>query len=131
MYVYIDGARIGNAVAALGTTLKEMIEDTGVDAFSFGGTKAGAMFGEMIVFCRPEFNNYLEYSQKQSIQHMSKSKFLSAQIVTILEKEFWLRDGEKSNAAAKLLGPYLQEGREIPDEARATLQPYSIMRMAT
>ena len=114
MYVYIDGARIGNAVAALGTNLKEMIEDTGVDAFSFGGTKAGAMFGEMIVFCRPEFNNYLEYSQKQSIQHMSKSKFLSAQIVTILEKEFWLRDGEKSNAAAKLLGEKVSaKGYEI------------------
>ena len=30
--------------------------------------------------------------------------------------------GRVGSAAAKLLGPYLQEGREIPDEARATLQ---------
>ena len=103
MYVYIDGARLGNAVAALGCTLKEMIEDTGVDAFSFGGTKAGACFGEMIVFMRKEFDNYLEYSQKQSLQHMSKSKFLGAQIAVIIEKGLWLSDGERSNAMARLL----------------------------
>lgn len=114
MYVYIDGARIGNAVAALKTTLSEMLDKTGVDAFSFGGTKAGALFGEMIVFLRPEFNNYLEYSQKQSIQHMSKSKFLSAQIATILEQDIWYRDGERSNEAARLLAKKVSDkGYEI------------------
>ncbi|MBQ8387948.1 MAG: aminotransferase class V-fold PLP-dependent enzyme [Clostridia bacterium] len=114
MYVYVDGARIGNAVVALGTNLKEMLEDTGVDAFSFGGTKAGAMFGEMIVFFREEFNNYLDYMQKQSMQHMSKSKFLGVQLQVILEKELWLRDAEKSNAAAAYLEDKIREkGYEI------------------
>lgn len=114
MYAYLDGARIGNAVAYLGTNLTDMIEKTGVDAFSFGGTKAGAMFGEMVVFRRKEFNNYLEYTQKQSLQHMSKSKFLSAQILTVLEKELWLKDGKKSNEAAKKIEKVLREkGVEI------------------
>lgn len=103
MYVYVDGARIGNAVAALGTTLHDMIEVPDVDAFSFGGTKAGAMFGEMVVFRRAEFAEGLSYAQKQSLQHMSKSKFLSVQIATILEKELWLEVGRKSNAMAKKL----------------------------
>lgn len=103
MYVYVDGARIGNAFAALGVSIKEMLDDTDIDAFSFGGTKAGAMFGEMIVYKRSEFATALAYSQKQSIQHMSKSKFLSVQICTILEKEFWLKDGKKSNDMAALL----------------------------
>ena len=109
MYVYIDGARIGNAVVALGTNLKEMIEDTGVDGFSFGGTKAGAMFGEMIVFMRKEFAENLDYSQKQSIQHMAKSKFLGVQIATILREKIWLKDAEKSNDAAKTLERKLRE----------------------
>ena len=39
-----------NALFALNTTITEMIEETGVDVFSFGGTKAGAMFGEMVIF---------------------------------------------------------------------------------
>ena len=103
MYVYVDGARIGNAVAALGTTLHEMLEIPDVDAFSFGGTKAGAMFGEMIVFRRHEFAEGISYAQKQSLQHMSKSKFLSVQMETILEKKLWLTLAQKSNALAKKL----------------------------
>ena len=103
MYVYVDGARIGNAAAALGCSLREMLNDTGVDAFSFGGTKAGALFGEMIVFRRAEFARALSYSQKQSLQHMSKSKFLSVQMEVILREAIWIRDGERSNAMAALL----------------------------
>ncbi len=103
MYVYIDGARIGNAVVALNTDLKQMIEYTDIDAFSFGGTKAGAMFGEMIIFRRKEFDNNLKYSQKQSLQHMSKSKFLSVQIYTILKNELWLELAKKSNEKANEL----------------------------
>ncbi|MBR1867957.1 MAG: threonine aldolase [Clostridia bacterium] len=114
LYVYLDGARIGNAVVALNTDLKEMIEKTDVDAFSFGGTKAGAMFGEMVVFRRKAFANYLEYACKQSFQHMSKSKFLGVQIVSVLERNFWIDDAIKSNAAAKYLEKKLVEkGVEI------------------
>ena len=39
MYVHLDGARISNAVAALGVSLKEATMDCGVDIMSFGGTK--------------------------------------------------------------------------------------------
>ncbi len=109
MYVYMDGARLGNGVVALGTNLTDMIEKTGVDAFSFGGTKVGAMMGEMIVFRRREFANYLKYSQKQSLQHMSKSKFLSVQMAAILESELWIKNSVLSNNAAKLLGEKLAE----------------------
>lgn len=109
LYVYLDGARLANAVVALGTDIKAMIEGTGVDAFSFGGTKVGAMFGEMIVFRRGEFANCLKYSQKQSLQHMAKSKFLSAQIAYILESGLWLKNAKISNAAAKRLASKLAE----------------------
>ncbi len=109
MYVYLDGARIGNAVVALNTNLTEMIEYTDVDVFSFGGTKAGAMFGEMIVFRKEEFNNQLKYSQKQSLQHMSKSKFLSVQIYTILKNKLWLELSKKANQMAKILADKLSK----------------------
>lgn len=103
MYVYIDGARIANALTALNTDLTEMIEYTDVDAFSVGGTKAGAMFGETVVFRRKEFARCLEYSQKQSLQHIDKSKFLGVQMEYLLESGLWLENAKKSNAAAKLL----------------------------
>lgn len=106
MYVYIDGARISNALAALNTSLTEMIEKNGVDAFSFGGTKAGAMFGEMVVFRREEHFSALEYLQKQALQHMDKSKFLGVQMECLLKDGLWKRTAEHANSSAK----YLAEG---------------------
>lgn len=122
MYVYLDGARIGNAVVALNTNLKEMIEYTDIDAFSFGGTKAGAMFGEMIVFRRKEFSSNLKYSQKQSLQHMSKSKFLSVQICTILKNNLWIELSKKSNEkAGELAGKVSKKSYKIYYERQTNM----------
>ena len=44
--VHMDGARIANACAALGLSLKALTVDCGVDVLSFGGTKNGLMMGE-------------------------------------------------------------------------------------
>lgn len=113
MYVYMDGARIGNAVAALNTDFGSMIEDTGVDAFSFGGTKAGAAFGEMLVFFHEEFAKNITYMQKQILQHMPKSKFLSCQIAILLQENIWLDDARRSNESAALLEAGLRK-KNIP-----------------
>lgn len=43
MLVHMDGARICNAAAALGTSLRAITRDSGVDVLSFGGTKNGLM----------------------------------------------------------------------------------------
>ncbi len=109
MYVYLDGARLAHAVAAMNTDLHTMIEETGVDAFSFGGTKAGAMFGEIVVFLREQFGRQLAYSQKQSLQHMDKSKFLGVQMECLLKNGLWLQTAGHANAMAKLLAQKLKE----------------------
>jgi threonine aldolase len=106
MYVYVDGARITNALVALDTNLTQMIEDTGVDAFSFGGTKAGAMFGEIVVFRRKEHFVALDYLQKQALQHLDKSKFLGAQMEYLLKTELWKKTAKHANDTAK----YLEQG---------------------
>ncbi|HVA33990.1 MAG TPA: beta-eliminating lyase-related protein, partial [Candidatus Baltobacteraceae bacterium] len=46
LLVHVDGARIANAAAALGTTLRAVTVDAGVDVLSFGGTKNGLLLGE-------------------------------------------------------------------------------------
>lgn len=106
LYVYVDGARITNALVALNTGLKEMIQETGVDAFSFGGTKAGAMFGEMVIFRRLEHFRALEYQQKQALQHLDKSKFLGVQMEYLLKTELWKQTAAHANQMAK----YLEQG---------------------
>ena len=109
MYVYLDGARLFTAIAALNTDIKTMIEYPDIDAFTFGGTKAGAMFGEMVVFRRKEFSRNLPYSQKQSLQHLSKSKFLSVQLVELLKDDLWFKHGKIATDMAKLLEKKLLE----------------------
>lgn len=109
MAVYMDGARIGNAVVALNTSITEMIEGTGIDAFSWGATKAGAMFGEMVVFRREEWGANLPYLQKQSMQHLDKSQFLGVQAEYLLESGLWLKNARLANDAAKRLEKKLCE----------------------
>lgn len=109
MYVYVDGARLSNALVALDTTVTEMIEDTGVDAFSFGGTKAGAMFGEIVVFRRKEHFVALDYLQKQALQHLDKSKFLGVQMEYLLRTELWKKTAKHANDTAKYLERGLNE----------------------
>src|SRR5881275_45083 len=43
MYLHVDGARIANAAASLGLSLRHCTRDLGVDVLSFGATKNGAM----------------------------------------------------------------------------------------
>lgn len=101
--VHIDGARIGCAVAALDTSLEEMVVKTGVDALSFGGTKQGMLFGEALVFLKPGLGEEFPYWQKLSMQLASKMRFISAQFEALLEGDLWIENGRKANAMAQAL----------------------------
>lgn len=109
MYVFVDGARLGYAIAALDTNLTQMIEYPDVDAFTIGGGKAGAMFGDMVVFRREKFARHLDFIRKQSFQHFDKSKFLGVQMVALLEQERWIENARKANAVVRLLAEKLRE----------------------
>ena len=103
MKLFIDGARLGSALAALGVDLGMMTAGVGVDAFTVGGTKAGAMFGEAVVFTNAADLREGEYILKQSLQHFDKSKFLGAQMLCLFEGDRWIKNFAHSNAMAKLL----------------------------
>ncbi|MFZ9601800.1 MAG: threonine aldolase family protein, partial [Ilumatobacteraceae bacterium] len=64
MLVHMDGARIVNAAVALGSSAKALRSftiDAGVDVLSFGGVKAGLMFGEAVVFFNTSLASRVEY----------------------------------------------------------------------
>src|SRR5262249_6666894 len=48
--VHMDGARLANAAAHLGVSLRAASRDAGVDVLSFGGTKNGLFLGEAVIF---------------------------------------------------------------------------------
>lgn len=109
LYVYIDGARLSNAMERLNCGFKEMLEDTGVDIASFGANKNGAMFGEMLIILNKKFDKYIILQQKQSLQLFSKSRFMAVQFLTLLENELWRTNAKKSNSMAKLLESKMKE----------------------
>ncbi len=103
MKVHLDGARIANAVAAGGSNPASMVADTGVDVMTFGLTKNGAMYGEAVVFLRPELAERAAYVRKQAGQLSSKSRFIAAQLLALLEHDLWLRNAQHANDMARLL----------------------------
>lgn len=100
MTVHMDGARIANAAAALGTGFREFTTEVGIDALSFGGTKNGILYGEVIVALNPEAAPGLLYLRKLNMQLASKMRFLSAQFLALLEDDLWLRSAKHANAMA-------------------------------
>lgn len=109
MKLFIDGARLGSALASLGVSIREMLADTGVDAFTVGGTKAGAMFGEAVVFAHKEDLQAGDYILKQSMQHFDKSKFLGVQMLALFREDRWIANFRNANKMAALLGSKLKE----------------------
>jgi threonine aldolase len=109
MLLHMDGARLGNAAAALGCGLKDITADAGVDALSFGGTKNGLMFGEAVVFFRPELARDFPYIRKQGMQLCSKMRFIAAQFLALLDGELWRGNAAQANAMARLLAQELAD----------------------
>lgn len=105
---HVDGARLCNAAATLNTSLKALTADLGVDVLSFGGTKNGLMGADAIVFLKKGLAENFSYVRKQSMQLASKMRFLSAQMVALLEADLWLANARHANAMAKLLETHLR-----------------------
>lgn len=103
MMVHLDGARISNAAASLGTGFRELTVDTGVDVLSFGGTKNGMMYGEAVVFMNEEFAPDFKYLRKQGMQLASKMRYIAAQFDRFLDEDVWLKNAVHANRMAKLL----------------------------
>jgi threonine aldolase len=103
MFVHLDGARISNAVATLGVSLKEATVDCGIDIMSFGGTKNGLMIGEAILIFNEKLKANAPYFHKQTAQLFSKNRFIATQFTAFLTNDLWLRMANHSNKMAQLL----------------------------
>lgn len=103
MRVHMDGARIANACAALGLSLKALTVDCGVDVLSFGGTKNGLMMGECVVIFDDCLKVEARFVRKQSAQLASKMRYLSCQFTAYLTDELWLKNALHANAMARKL----------------------------
>src|ERR1700712_1762890 len=123
MRLHLDGARIANAAASLNLPLRAFTTDAGVDIVSFGGTKNGLLFGEAIVVLRPEVSSGLTFLRKMNMQLASKMRFVSAQLIALLEGDLGVRSARHANEMASRLAAAVRDlpGVQItqPVEANA------------
>lgn len=100
--VHIDGARLSNAAAALGVSLKVLTAS--VDLLTFGGTKNGMMFGDAICFLKPGLAaGTAAFVQKQAMQLSSKMRYIAAQFEAVLTGDLWLQYASHANDMTKRL----------------------------
>lgn len=99
--LYMDGARFGNAIAALGCDPADVTWKAGVDVMCFGGSKAGMGLGEAVVFFNTALAESFDFRCKQSGQLASKLRFISAPWYGMLKSGAWLRNGEHGNKCAR------------------------------
>lgn len=109
LYLHMDGARLCNAAAALGLSLKELSTDVGVDVLSFGGTKNGLMFGEVIIFLNDELGHAFSYVRKQHMQLVSKMRYMAVQFLEYLKDDLWLENARIANRMTGILAAELRK----------------------
>ncbi len=101
--LHMDGARLANALARLGCTPAELTWRAGVDVLSLGATKNGALAAEAVLLFDPALAAGFAERRKRAGHLLSKMRFLSAQLLAMLEEGRWLAFAGHANAMADRL----------------------------
>lgn len=101
LLLHIDGARIFNALAFMNCSLSQFINIAKPDVLTLGGTKAGLMFGEVVLFFTPGKFRHLDLLHKRSTQLASKNRFIAVQYNSLLKNELYKKTASYCNRLAQ------------------------------
>ena len=99
--LFVDGARLACGLAASDVALPDLARLC--DAFYLGGTKAGLLFGEVVVIANPALNKDFRYLIKQHGGMLAKGRLLGVQFEAFLKDGLFLEIGRKEVAQAMRL----------------------------
>ena len=109
LLLFVDGARLGVALAAPGNDLDLPTLAALADAFYIGGTKNGALLGEALVIVNPALQADTRYLIKQRGALLAKGMVLGAQFAALFEDGLFLELAEHANAMARRLRAGLEQ----------------------
>ncbi|MFJ2702815.1 threonine aldolase family protein [Streptomyces sp. NPDC087428] len=104
--IYLDGARLANAVARLGCEVADIARFA--DALSLGFTKNGALGVDALLLMAPGIAERAPYLRRQQGQLASKMRFLAAQVGALLDGGLWLDNARHANAMCDHLAAELE-----------------------
>ena len=118
LYLFVDGARMGYGLEAIGgnVTAQDMAEIA--DVFYFGGTKQGALFGEAVVITNDELKPFFRSNIKQNGGMLAKGWLLGLQFATLFENDLYFDLARKANEqAAKISKALIDKGLRLASES--------------
>lgn len=112
--LFLDGARLGYGLAAEGADLTLADIARLCDVFYIGGTKVGALFGEAVVFTKPELAKHFFTLMKQHGGLLAKGRLLGIQFEVLLVDNLYLKISRHAvTMAMKLKTAFLEKGYEL------------------
>lgn len=132
LLLYLDGARLGYGLMSQGCDLS--IKDIAhlCDAFTIGGTKQGALFGEALVSKRPALFEHFFPLVKQHGALLAKGRLLGIQFETLFTDGLYYRIASSAvQKAMRLRQILLQRGHRLffdsPSNQQFFILPNSII----
>jgi len=103
LLLYIDGARLGQAMKSYvnDVTLADIAKFA--DAFYIGGTKNGAMIGEAVVITNPALKPYFRHNMKQKGALLAKGRVIGIQFNKLFENKLYYKLATHANNMAMSL----------------------------
>lgn len=109
LLLYMDGARLGSALASSqnGLSMRDIARST--DAFYIGGTKNGALLGEAIVLGNTVGNREFAYNIKQKGALLAKGRLLGVQFQALFEDGLFYSLAKHANSMAESLAEGIEK----------------------
>lgn len=101
LYLFVDGARLGVALATGLITIADLANYS--DVFYIGATKNGALLGEALVVCNDSLKENIRYSIKQNGGMYSKGYVAGIQFETLFKDGLFFELAKHSNECSKYL----------------------------
>lgn len=109
LYLFLDGARLGYGLAALGNDVTMTDVARLCDVFYIGGTKMGALFGEAVVFSNRSLGEDFRYCIKRRGAMLAKGRLLGIQFGALFEDNLYLELGAHADRLADRIRDTLTE----------------------
>lgn len=112
--LFMDGARLGYGIAAAESDLSLKDIAALCDVFTIGGTKVGALFGEAVVFSKPELADHFFTLMKQHGAVLAKGRLLGIQFDTLFNDGLYFDIAAHAIAMAmKLKQAFIDKGYKL------------------
>ena len=113
LYLYLDGARLAQALTAAGNDLQPEDLPRLCDAFYIGGTKNGLLFGEAMVIVNDALRPGFRRAMKRNGAMLAKGRLLGVQFAAAMAHDLWLDMGRHADAQAQRIAAALTD-RNVP-----------------